>query len=251
MPRSASKNAEAREKTQVALLEAGATLVRRLPADALLSQIRVRDVAVEAGVSPAAIYHYWPTQQEFRRALAAYLLEPKRFRSQGELADAVAAIDAETKRTGRPSIRGAARAGARTNIERILATDATRLQMALWANHEEGDVAALLRRMYAALADDFVPLYRNLPALDNRRYRPPFTAEHLAVAIAALTEGFTLRWAVDPDAVPTDLNGIPRLLGEAADDGEPPWDLYSACVYFLAACMTESADAGEAGSAPG
>jgi hypothetical protein len=78
-----------------------------------------------------------------------------------------------------------------------------------------------------------------IAALDGRRFRVPFTVRDLAVAIAALTEGFALRWTVDAGAVPTDLRQLPRLLGEAHDPGEPAWDLYSACVYFVAAAMTE------------
>ena len=119
MPRSASKNAEAREKTQDALLEAGVAVLRKSPADELLSQVRVRDVTREAGVSPGAIYHYWPTQQEYRQALVEYMLEPSRFRTQGELTDTIAEIEAETERLGRSTIRGSARVGARANIERV------------------------------------------------------------------------------------------------------------------------------------
>ena len=66
------------------------------------------------------------------------------------------------------------------------------------------------------------------------------------LSVTALTEGFTLRWNVDPDEVPTDLEGVPRLFEDDDDPDEPAWDLYSACVYFLAACMTEAGDgAGE------
>jgi AcrR family transcriptional regulator len=239
MPRSARKNAEAREKTQEALLEAGATVLEKMPADELLSQVRVRDVAQQAGVSPAAIYHYWPSQQQYRRALVEYMLEPKRFRTQGELTHTVEDIDRERARAGRATIRGSARVGARSNIERLLQTESIRLQMALWAKHDEEHVADLLRRMYRALQADFVPLFDRLVALEGRRFRPPFTVRDFSVAITALTEGFVLRWTVDPHAVPTDLRRVPRLLGEEPDAGEPEWDLYSACVYFLAACMTE------------
>jgi AcrR family transcriptional regulator len=239
VPRAPGKNAEARQKTVLALLEAGVAMVEKTPADELLSQVRVRDVAQQAGVSPAAIYHYWPTQQAYRRAVVEYMLEPRRFRTRGELAPAVEQIDAETKRVGRVSIRGAVRAGARANIERIMGTQGIRLQMGLWARHDDEQVASLLKRMYDSLADDFIPLFEGLAALDGRRFRAPFNVRDFAVAIAALTEGFTLRWAVDPEGVPTDLPALPRLLDEPDDPEEPTWDLYSACVYFLAACMTE------------
>jgi AcrR family transcriptional regulator len=78
VPRSAHKNTEARAKTRLALLEAGVVVVEKTPVDELLSQVRVRDVAEEAGVSPGAIYHYWPTQEDFRRALVEFMLEPQR-----------------------------------------------------------------------------------------------------------------------------------------------------------------------------
>jgi AcrR family transcriptional regulator len=239
VPRAAGKNAEAREKTMLTLLEAGVAAVEKTPADEVLSQVRVRDVARMAGVSPAAIYHYWPSQQAYRRAVVEYMLEPRRFRTRDELGPAVERIDAETERVGRASIRGALRTGARANIERILGTQGIRLQMGLWAKHDDEQVAALLQRMYHSLADDFMPLFEGLAALDGRRFRAPFTVHAFAVAIAALTEGFTMRWAVDPEAVPIDLRAVPRVLGEPDDPEEPAWDLYSACVYFLAACMTE------------
>jgi AcrR family transcriptional regulator len=243
VPRSASKNAEAREKTQNALLEAAATVIRKLPADELLSQVKVRDVAKEAGVSTAAIYHYWTSQEAFRRALAEYMLEPSRFRSQGELTHTIEEIEAETERTGKASIRGATRVGARANIERVMASESIRLQMGLWAKHDDEDVAELMAKMYRSLQSDFIPLFEGLVALEGRRFREPFTVGDFAVATAALTEGFTLRWSVDPDAVPTDLKDVPRLLDEDVDPEEPLWDLYSACLYFIAACMTEPAGA--------
>ena len=121
--------------------------------------------------------------------------------------------------------------------------------MALWARHDEEPVGGLLRRMYQELNEDFIPLYEQIVSLDGRRFRPPYTARHLAVALTALTEGFTLRWSVDPEAVPTDLRGVPRLAGENDDPGEPPWDLFSAAVYLLAAGMTEPAE--NADSPPG
>jgi hypothetical protein len=114
--------------------------------------------------------------------------------------------------------------------------------MGLWAKHDEEEVAALLRRMYHSLEADFIPLFEALVALEGRRYRAPFTVRDFAVAITALTEGFTLRWNVDPEEVPTDLEGVPRLFEQDDDPDEPPWDLYSACVYLLAACMTEPDD---------
>ncbi len=244
MPRSAHKNAEAREKTQVALLEAGAAVLKKAPADEVLSQVRVRDVAKEAGVTPAAIYHYWHSQEEFRRALLEYVLQPSRFRSQGELTHTIEEIDKEAERIGR-TIRGSARVGARANIDRVRQTDSIRLQMGLWAKHDESDVAELLQKMYRSLEGDFIPLFEELVALEGRRFRPPFSVHDFAVAITALTEGFTLRWNVDHDAVSTDLSDVPRLLGEDRDPAEPPWDLYSVCVYFLAATMTEPHDATE------
>jgi AcrR family transcriptional regulator len=242
MPRSAKSNAEAREKTKQALLEAGALVLQKTPADELLSQVRVKDVAREAGVTPAAIYHYWPSQQEFRRALIEYMLEPSRFRSQGELTHTIEEIEAETNRLGRATIRGSARVGARANIERVRQTESFRLQMGLWAKHDEEDVAALLKQMYRSLESDFVPLFEALVALEGRRFRAPFGVRDLAVAIAALTEGFTLRWNVDPEEIPTNLEDVPRLFEQDDDPNEPAWDLYSACVYFLAACMTEPED---------
>lgn len=199
----------------------------------------MKDVAKEAGVTPAAIYHYWPSQKEFRLALLEYMLDPSRFRSHGELSGTIDEIEAETRRVGRATIRGSARVGSRANIERVRQTDSIRLQMALWAKHDEQDVSELLKRMYHSLEADFIPLFETLVALEGRRFRPPFTVRDFAVAITALTEGFTLRWNVDPEEVPTEISDVPLIFEDERDPSEPPWDLYSACVYLLAASMTE------------
>ena len=97
--------------------------------------------------------------------------------------------------------------------------------------------------MYQALQDDFIPLViEQVVSLDGRRSRPPFTARHLAVALTALTEGFTLRWSVDPDAVPTDLAGVPREGRRGRRPRRTPMGPAPRPVYILAAGMTEPAD---------
>jgi hypothetical protein len=62
------------------------------------------------------------------------------------------------------------------------------------------------------------------------------------VAVTARPEGFTLRRNVDADEAPAELEGVPRLFETEDDPDEPAWDLYSACVYVLAAHMIEAGD---------
>jgi AcrR family transcriptional regulator len=242
MPRIGGPNAEARERTRQALLDAGAALLREMPVDELLSQVKVKDVARRAGLTPGAVYHYWENQEAFRLALLERILEPARFRVQGELEGLVAAIGREADRPGEMTLRGMTRIGGRENFDSALRNASTsQLQFSLWAKHDDDQVASLLRDLYRSGTTDIVSLYEQVVAAAGRRFRPPFDAGSLAVVLTALVEGLVMRRVVDPDAVPDDLTSVPRMLGEPEDPGEGPWDLFSTAAYFLAGAMTEPA----------
>ena len=76
--------------------------------------------------------------------------------------------------------------------------------------------------MYAAL------LHRS-----GRQMREPYTLEHLAVTLTALSEGVHTRWAVDPSAVPEI-----RPPAAAADD-DSRWTFFASVAYTTFLAMTE------------
>jgi len=240
MPRAGIPNADARERTRRALLEAGLAILGDTPVEELLSQVTVKDVAKRAGLSPGAVYHYWDSQDDYRRALLETILSTERFRADGQVAAVVTAIRQATERAGATSIRDSVHAGASKNFEMAAANPASlQLQLSLWAKHDDETVRELLAGLYRSLNDDFMPLYEKVVADSGRQFRPPFDARSLAVVLTALVEGLLIRHAVDQQAVPAALTEVPRLLGEPEDPQEGTWDLFAAASYFIACGMTE------------
>lgn len=94
---------------------------------------------------------------------------------------------------------------ARHNLEVNLADhDAEQARMLSFAAAlaPGGDfAAAALREDYRHFTDEFTSLYDEILAAWGTRLREPFDTRSLAVVLAALADGLTLRHLVDPDSV--------------------------------------------------
>jgi AcrR family transcriptional regulator len=223
------RKAEVSAETRAALLEAGAGLLREEPVGAVLSQLTARAVVDRAGRTTGAFFHHWPSQAAYQHDLLAYVLEPVRIQSTGEAVDAVLG---GLKGGGDP-IRVLGEA-ARGNFESVRADPFVPLWHALWARHgSDPYVRDLLRENMQWVTARVVPVIEAVVEASERRLRPPFTADDVAVLVTALVQGLSLRAAIEPERVPV------RSAGDQDDDAG--WDLVATTVTTLFEAITEPA----------
>jgi hypothetical protein len=75
--------------------------------------------------------------------------------------------------------------------------------LALWLL-DDGRVLAALRALYAAQTESWVAVFDIGLPLFGRRCRAPWTSTDLAVSVMALSQGYFLRWSIDPSALEAD-----------------------------------------------
>lgn len=231
---SAGTKRAAREATRAALLDAATAMLFETPAADVLRTLRPVEVARRADPprTTGAFYNIWPAQDDFRQDLLDHLLAMDRFGAD------VATVQALADQLQRPELDldETVRLASTINFEGNKSDPAFLLQMAFWVRHPiDPDMRDRLRRLYAELMGAAVPLYTAILGRTGRRMRPPFTVEQLAVSLIAFSEGLTLRWAVDPEAVPADVGTPPGVPA----DPDRVWGLMPAVVQAVVMAMTE------------
>ncbi|GAA4993706.1 TetR family transcriptional regulator C-terminal domain-containing protein [Pseudonocardia tropica] len=133
------------------------------------------------------------------------------------------------------------RRGARTNFEGLRESSFVPLFLTLWGRQASDDhVRQQLKRHYESVTDHLVGVYADFFESQGWDPRPPFTIRDFAVTLTALVEGLTVRWAVDPDAVPLEMRSVQSSMRvERQDDLDAgPWDLFGIVVLALIPSMT-------------
>jgi len=161
------------------LLAAGVALVAEGSVGEVLDHLRVRDLAAGAGLTAAAFYHYWPSQEAYRREVLRVLLAGDR-PEVGVLADEL------------PLARAADRAFAA-----VAADPHHRLMLGLWAQHDDEAHAALARRVDRA-AGAWAARVSSELVRAGRAPQPPWTPLDLGRLLVALTDGLAIQHATDP-----------------------------------------------------
>jgi hypothetical protein len=232
--RPAGAKQAARESTRAALLAAATVMLFETPAADVLRTLKPVEVARRADPprTTGAFYNIWPAQEDFRRDLLQHLLSLERFGADQETLRALAGLLEQPEFDLDETVRLAST----INFEGNKADPAFLLQMALWTRHRsDPEVDERLRRLYADLVGSAVPTYQAILERTGLRVKEPFTVELVATALIALSEGLTLRWSVEPEAVPDELGTPPGVT--AAPDR--PWGLLAALVHTLVTALTE------------
>lgn len=233
-----SAKAAAKQATRSALLLAATRLLVDSPAVDPIHALRPVEIVRRADPprSTGAFYNIWPTHADFRRDLLRHLLDLNRFSRTRDpvverFTELLAAADG-------PSAAVVLRLVADVSFERFAAEQALRLKQALWAsNGADDDVRALLAALYGSVSDTMTPFYDGLLARSGRRMRPPHTVQELAVVLAALHEGLSLRHSVQPEAVPE--VPPPAAAADQLDGDTTPWTLFASTAWTLFVAMTE------------
>jgi AcrR family transcriptional regulator len=210
----------ASQQTREALLEAGLSLLLKLPASAAFGHLTASRIATEAGRTTGAFFHQWPTQEAFLQDFVAYVLRPDLAVSGETVAEEIM-----QRLDDGASFQAAVVDATRTIPQQTANDPQTIIELLLWnrARHDE-EFRQSIAAHYEHLGQTAAPMYEALATLLDRELRPPFTAEVVAALYAAVAEGLALRSSITPGFFPDELFGwiavalIPLVTREPEDD---------------------------------
>ena len=152
--------------------------------------------AAAAGVTKGAVYHVWPSQEDYRKDLLQRLLEQNRQAGIRELHELLA--DPELLRADPRTIM---LRYADYVFEALKDDPAFFARFSFFVYAANPEVAELLASGDDAVVEDFGPVAEQYLALIGRRVRAPFTTALMMISINSLFQGLCLRYRTSPDLV--------------------------------------------------
>jgi hypothetical protein len=194
-----------------------------------VSHIRVTDVVAEASrmaaqeqggsvdefhpLSIGALYQIWPTQPDFQSELLLHIAE-------------LGSVVQPTPDTTRAHVAEGVRGEALRDLTMREAWHHNRAMLAAYPRVANEQIRSHPADGYVHFFREVAPAWRLILEECGRRMRPGYSEIHLGRAIAAVIEGFTLQWLVDPEA-----------LGDP--EGDPEWDLALRTIVAVIDSLTE------------
>lgn len=161
-----------------------------------LANVKVAEVADRAGVTKGAVYHVWPSQEDYRKDLLQRLLEHSNSKGVRELDELLADPDLAGQ-----DPRTIMRRYADYVFEALKDDPAFFARFSFYVYAANPEVSELLARGDDAVVEQFAPVLELYLTLLGRRVRPPFTTELMLISINALFQGLCLRYRTSPDLV--------------------------------------------------
>jgi len=161
-----------------------------------LAHVKLADVAERAGVTKGALYHLWPSQEAYWNDLLHHLLSTNRLFGADRLATMSAELIAAR---GEPQTL---REWANELFDTVRADPAFFARVSLFAYLDDESVRATLDREARDAIDGLQPVLAAAVADMGRRPRSNGALRDLAVQLAALLEGLSLKYRVDPERTP-------------------------------------------------
>ncbi len=191
------------EQRRADYLEIGAQIVTTFSADEsrsatvdALANVKVSDIADRAGVTKGAVYHVWPSQEDYRKDLLQRLLEQSRQAGVRELHEL---LSDEDLLAGDP--REIMNRYADFVFDALKDDPAFFARFSFYVYAANPEVAELLASGDETLVKEFSPLMELYLHLQGRRIRPPFSTEMLLIAVNSLFQGLCLRYRTSPEMV--------------------------------------------------
>ena len=161
-----------------------------------LANVKVAEVADRAGVTKGAVYHVWPSQEEYRKELLERLLEHSNSKGVRELHGLLSDPEVLSSDPRTIMLRYADFV-----FEALKDDPAFFARFSFYVYAANPEVAELLARGDDAVVEDFAPFLEQYLALRGRRPRPPFDTRLMLISINALFQGLCLRYRTSPDLV--------------------------------------------------
>jgi AcrR family transcriptional regulator len=215
-----------------AILDVAVSLVHERGLVSGVTHVKLATAARRAGYTTGAAYRHWDTQEDFHRDLAVAVLE---WRDRSSFADVIESIRYLVDDDA--PLLEVIRVGAAANLARLPNETDYFVTLALRASaaYSPHVVAAARERVDHGL-EEHRQLYEALLEVSGRRPKPPFTAEHLAVALAALADGFAVQ---DVGRKHAHVDRVDLGDGIGAD-----WTLFGVAVQAIVEHLTEPAELG-------
>lgn len=224
-PQDDSRSTPGRGGAELRMLDAGIDLwVTQDPATTF-GGLSVASVAKAAGVTRATFYAYWPTTNEYFRALLDHL-DSKRPSGVAPLSsEEITRVRAEDGR-----VLSIFMEICRQRFLETIDTPAMRVRFGFASKLDDAEVAEGLRRLYRNYEHDTQRLNEEVHNRWGREPRPPFTDPWIQSILGALLDGMALRHLIDPEQMPEDSFGlvsamVTMLATRTLDDHRDTYDL--------------------------
>lgn len=209
----AGKNEDARERSQEALLQAGADLlVEHAQRKGPFAALRLREICARAERSTGVFYMHWPTLDEYYEALGSYLAAS----DEEAFADDLTSLAELGKSDEETSTLEVLVKAADRNLELLMNSrlwDAMQLLNLTWGrDHFRDQMACGYRKFDHATGQ----AYGSLLAPRGRQPRPPLDWNQIGAILQGLIDGLGMRRKVDPAAVPLSSEAAIGLYAVAA-----------------------------------
>jgi AcrR family transcriptional regulator len=224
------KNDEARGRTRAALLQAGAALLVESSLRNPFAALRLRGICERAGYSTGAFYLHWPNIDDYYTDLADLLSADDSF--DADFAALIKTAESGAEVSTLTAIARVADRDLQLLVDNPL-YDAMELLNVTWGRSR---FRAQIAHGYKVFDHQTGQVYGTILAQRGLKPRPPLDWDRIGAMLQALLEGFTLRYKVDPAAVP--------------QSSESDLGLYATAVGAVLAVVTspvdDPADLGEA-----
>lgn len=155
---------------------------------------RLSVVLDSLGYTTGAGYQIWANQAAFRKELQVYIAENISFASLAGLSEEIAQLHARKLPFEQQVL-----AAADMYVERFLGREDFYLALRFYAMAERPqEITDAVGQGYERLTWEITDLFESVLADHGRRMRPGLEVVDLAVAAAALTEGYALRDRIQP-----------------------------------------------------
>lgn len=207
------------------LLEAGREVLLTAGAQILVEGLTAKSVCERAGISPTTFTKNWPSKvkqgvvgghERYIEDLIGSLVGDNHRITHNILAEEVLRVFSEHQ--GDP--RRALRQIAEWNLQEVREDPSTLMRTFIATFARDHAVAMkAVQADYDHITTKASAAYTSTLTAWGGEFRQPFTAESITVVLTALVEGMTLRWLLDPKAVPAGLFGdaVVALVGSVVD----------------------------------
>ena len=189
------------EERKLEYLKAGANMLTDfspeqagLIAVEALANVKVSDVAERAGVTKGAVYHIWPTQEDFRKDLLRRLLQQNH---QAAVTRMLELIAAAKQGNGDPTQAMSQLAGFLFDSLKDDPAFFARFNFYVYTGNPE--IRAILAAEEDQTYEDFGPYVDLYLKILGRRFRTPFTTRVFLTTTGALLHGLCMRYRISPE----------------------------------------------------